>query len=121
MSTNEQVGWIVELAVKDGKLDALRELADEMVTTTQENEPGTLTYDWHISENGKEVTIIERYADSGAAMIHINTFAEKFSERFSDVADQTRLLAYGNPNDTVRSALSGAGGIFTTPIIGFSR
>lgn len=121
MSTNEQVGWIVELAVKEGKLDALRALADEMVTSTQENESGTLTYDWHISEDGKEVTIIERYADSDAAMIHINTFAEKFSVRFSDVANQTRLLAYGNPNEEVRAALSGAGGVFTTPILGFSR
>ena len=119
MST--QVGWIVELVVKPGKLDSFKALVDDMVQNAQQNEPGTLTYDWHMSETDQSVTSIERYVDSDAAMIHINTFAEKFSSRFAESADQTRLLAYGNPSDEVRAALADAGGVFTTPIAGFSR
>ena len=62
-----QVSWVVECSVKDGQLDAFKELMEEMVAGTS-GEPGTLNYEWFISDDGKTVHIYEKYADSAATV-----------------------------------------------------
>lgn len=118
---NENVYWIVELAVEDGELDNFRSLMKEMVDATRANEPGTLNYEWSISEDSKTIHIYERYADSAAAVTHMNTFGKKFAERFLAAVDQTRFAVYGNPNNEAKTVLTGVGAVFMTPFGGFSR
>ena len=65
-----QVSWVVQCAVKEGQLDAFKELMEEMVAGTSE-EPGTLNYEWFISDDGSTVHIYEKYADSEATVKHV--------------------------------------------------
>ena len=118
---NNNVYWIVELSVKDGELDNFQSLMTEMVDATQANEPGTLNYEWTISEDSKIVHIYERYADSAAAVTHMVTFGEKYAERFMAAVDQTRFVVYGNPNNEAKAVLEGVGAVFMLPFGGFAR
>lgn len=118
---SNEISWHVEVAVTRENLEKFKILIDEMVASTQGNEPDTLIYEWHLSEDGTSAHSYETYAHSAAAMIHINAFADNFATRFTLLAEQTRLIVFGNPNNEVRTALSRAGGIFTTPINGFKR
>lgn len=115
MSDSENVGWIVELKIKDGQFELFEELSRDMMESTK-HETGTVQYEWNLLEDNKTVIIIERYENSVAALIHTRTFAEKFAERFNDVALQTRLFVYGVPDEGLRQVLRNAGGIFSQPI-----
>jgi quinol monooxygenase YgiN len=118
---NNNVYWIVELAIKDGELDNFRSLMFEMVDATQANEPDTLNYEWTISGDSKTIHIYERYADSAAALTHLGTFGQKYAVRFIAAVDQTRFVVYGNPNNEVKAALAGFGAVFMSLFGGFAR
>ena len=65
--------WTFGVAVKDGKLDELKGLIQEMSDASQANEPGTLIYEWTISQmTTKNCRVHERYANSwDAALRHL--------------------------------------------------
>ncbi len=118
---SDAVSWVLELAVKDGQLDAFKALAQEMAEATQANEPGASHYEWFVSEDGKVVHIYERYVDSAATMIHLQTFGEKFAERFLACVNPTRFTVYGDPSAEVRAAMAGLGPVHMTQFNGFVR
>ncbi len=117
---SDTVSWIVTLSVKPGELAAFRVLMEEMVAHAQ-TEPGTITYEWFVSDDGGTVHIYERYSDSAAALESSNAFGEHFAERFVAAVDVTGFYVYGNPNDAVREAHSGVGAQFLEPFGGFAR
>ncbi|MFQ5515956.1 MAG: putative quinol monooxygenase [Acidimicrobiia bacterium] len=117
---SDTVSWILALAVKEGELENLRNLMAEMVEHTK-NEPGALTYEWFVSDDGSAVHIYERYADSAAVLAHLGGFGEHFAERFMAAADPTGFHVYGNPDDTARGALLGQGAEFFGPFGGFAH
>lgn len=118
---SDNVHWVLEINVKDGELDNFKTLMNDMVSATQANEPGTLNYEWFIGDDGKTCHICERYVDSAATMTHLGSFGENFAERFLAMAEPTRFVVYGAPNDEVRSALAGFGAAHMTQIGGFAR
>jgi quinol monooxygenase YgiN len=114
------VSWVVELAVKSGKLESFRALMEEMVTSTRQ-EPGALAYEWFVSEDGTAVHIYERYASSAAVLEHLQNFGQKFAERFFAAVDATRFTVYGTPSDAAKAGLSGLGPAFFGPFGGFVK
>ena len=117
---DEEVSWLVELAVKPGELDNLRALMAEMVTSTRD-EAGTIAYQWYVSSDGSTVHIYERYATSAAVMMHLQSFGSKFAERFFAAVDLTRWMIYGTPSAEVKSALDTFGPTYLRPFGGFVR
>ncbi len=117
---SDTVSWIVVLAVKPGELDAFRALMREMVAHAQ-TQPGTLIYEWFVSDDGGVVHIYERYADSAAALDSSNAFGEHYAKRFMAAVDPTGLYVYGNPDDAVREAQGAVGAQFLEPFGGFAR
>lgn len=84
---NKQVSWIFELSVNEGALDNLKSLMKEMVEATASNEPGTLAYEWFISEDGKQCHIHELYKDSAATVAHLTTFKANYAARLGNHRD----------------------------------
>ncbi len=118
---NNNVYWVLDTAVREGKFDELKALMKEMVDATRANEPGTLNYEWTISEDNRRCTLYERYADSAAAMVHIGSFGKNFATRFMACLEPKKLVVHGNVSEGVKKALTGQGGIFMTPFGGFAR
>ena len=61
----DEIAWVVELAVRPGQLDNFRALTGQMVESTRP-EPGALSYQRFVSEDGRTVHLSGRYADSGS-------------------------------------------------------
>jgi quinol monooxygenase YgiN len=114
------VSWVIELAVKAGKLESFRSLMDEMVTSTRQ-EPGALAYEWFVTGDGTAVHIYERYASSAAVLEHLQNFGQKFAERFFGAVDATRFTVYGAPSDEAKQGLSGLNPTYLGPFGGFVR
>jgi quinol monooxygenase YgiN len=118
---NDNIYWMLELAIRGDSQEPLKALLDEMVAATQADEPGTLNYEWFISADGKQCHIYERYADSAALMTHLGNFGSKFAKRFMSLLQPTRFVVYGNTDDQVKSGLAGLGPVYMAPLGGFTR
>jgi quinol monooxygenase YgiN len=116
----DQVSWLLELAVKPGRLDELRAVVDEMVESTRA-EPGALVYEWFVADDGATVDVYERYADSGAALAHLATFGQTFAGRLLSTADVTRWTVFGSPSDEARRAMDRSGASYMGSLAGFAR
>lgn len=118
---NDHIEWVLEMNIQDGMSDAVQPLIDEMVAATQANEPGALTYEYYLTDDGTQCTVLERYADSDAAMVHLENFGTHFAERFLATFAPVRFTVYGPSTETLRAALAGFGATFDTRIGGFQR
>ncbi len=118
---SDHVHWLLEVTIKPGERDTFIALMREMVTTTQANEPGTLNYEWFISEDETSCKIYERYTDSAAVMTHLASFGANFADRFLAASEPTRFVVFGDPTEEVREALGGFGAVFMAQIGGFTR
>jgi quinol monooxygenase YgiN len=118
---SENVTWVIELKIKEGQLEAFKALMPEMIEATKSSEEGTLIYEWYISENNDICHVVERYADSAAAMVHLGHFGEKYAERFLSYSDVTRLTIYGSPSDELSEAMGQFDPLTLSIIGGFVR
>jgi quinol monooxygenase YgiN len=84
-------------------------------------EPGTLGYEWYLSEDGGTVHVYERYANSEATIAHNAAFAERFADRFVAAVEPTRFTVYGDPSPAAREILDGFGATYLAAWGGFSR
>jgi quinol monooxygenase YgiN len=84
-------------------------------------EPGTLVYEWFVSDDGSAVHVYERYADSAAVVVHGASFVENFVERFLEAVEPTRFTVYGSPDAAARETLSALAPAYLGPFDGFAR
>ncbi len=118
---NDEVFWLLEMEIKEGQLDEFKELLVKMVEASKSKEPNIKNYEWFISDDNKICHVYERYVDSAAAMVHLISFYQTFSDRFIEVVDAKRIIVYGNANAKLKKTLSSYGAIFMPPIGGFVR
>ena len=116
---NGQICWHVELVIKPGLLESFRALTGEMVESAR-RELGILSYQRFVSEDGKTVHVYERYADSTAALTHLEIFAKKFAEPFQDMVERKRFVVFGYPTAELKAALDGYGAIYFKPFGDFA-
>ena len=114
-----QICWHVELLIKPGQLESFRALTGEMVEAAR-REPGVLSYQRFIGEDGKTVHVFERYADSTVALIHLQVFAEKFAARFQELLERKCFVVFGRPSAELKAVLDGYGAIFSKPFGDFA-
>ena len=111
----DEVAWRVELTVRPDQLDSFRALTGEMLEATR-REPGVLSYQRFVSEQGDCVHLYERYADSAAALAHLRNFAAKFAARFLTMVERKRFLVFGTPSEELRQQLDQFGAIYLKPL-----
>ncbi len=108
------------MSVREGRLNDAKQLVSEMVEAVR-GEPGALTYEYFLSDDGASCHIYERYADSAAVMAHLGNFGANFAERFMECFEPKSLSVYGPVSDEARGALDGLGAAYLQRLDGFSR
>lgn len=116
---SDEISWLVELAVKPGQHNNFRTLTGEMVESTR-GEPGVLSYQRFVTEDGETVHAYERYADSTAALAHLRTFEKTFSRRFQSMVDRKRFSVLGMPTDELKAVLDRFGATYQRPFGDFA-
>ena len=120
-NNTDDVYWLITASIKEGQLENVKSINKELVSATLENELMTLSYDWSVSEDGKNCYFFEWYDNSEAVMIHTTTFGEKFAERLLGMIEIQSFEVFGNPNAEAKKELSGFGASFHQSIGGFAR
>ena len=98
--------FYLDLEIADGKLDGVEEFVDYLVAAVNETEPKTMYYKYWISEDKKNVSLMEIYHSNEDAIFHMNAFAEaphrdKFLETF--IVKSVQVL--GDTNDDLKNAM----------------
>lgn len=115
----DDVGWHIVMTVNAGMEDAVQPLLDRMVSATEANEPGALTYDYMGA--GDQIHITERYADNAAAMTHMGNFGANFAEEFMQAFLLNSVTVYGPAGDDLKAVFEPFGPAYMTRISGYSR
>ena len=117
---SDAVSWAVEVSIKSGQLDNFKALTEELVQWAR-TDPGTLAYEWFLSEDSSSCHIYERYASSAVALTHVNTFLERFAERFMNTVDFKGMTVCGAVSEELKGVMGGFGAAFMSQLNGFTR
>ena len=105
----DKIRFTVDLSIHDGRLDAFERTAREMIAGSQ-MEPGTLGYDWFLSEDRKRCRIVEHFADGNAALAHLTgPVVQQLVPHMLESAEITRFEVYGDPGPQASHMLAGIG------------
>ncbi|MCB2129046.1 MAG: antibiotic biosynthesis monooxygenase [Rhodobacteraceae bacterium] len=111
---------MIELSISAGHEKEIEKLLNGMATVIQAQETGTEVWSWSRSEDGKTVSVHERYSDENAVMTHLTNFGE-FADRFLAALTPKRFIVLADPSSKLREALAGFGPTYFVPKGGFAR
>jgi quinol monooxygenase YgiN len=89
---------IAHLKVRPGQLDGFKRQAAELVRLAQEQDTGTLRYDWFLSRDGTECEVHEVYESSESMMEHSAHIAEARNKMFAEFAEDHAVKVFGEPS-----------------------
>ena len=86
------------------------------------SEENSISYEWHISVDGSEATLIEAFTDSDAMMIRLgNHAASPLASEVLELLDITEVLCLGNVKPNAVETLSAWGARFRSHHSGYNR
>lgn len=109
--SNEKVGFILELSVNKGyTLDKVKALLEELTTFMRKNEPDAYDYGYYISQNSKKITLIEKYKNSEAAILHADNFENGPNMKpFLDTFTIKSFILIGNSTEQLKTRIKAYG------------
>ena len=85
-------------------------------------EQNSISYEWHLSADGTEATLIESFIDSDSMMVRLaNHGASPLASEVFEHVDITSVLCLGNAKPDAIDALSGWGAKFHAHHCGYNR
>ena len=85
-------------------------------------EENSISYEWHISDDGSEATLIEAFTDSDAMMVRLgNHAASPLASEVLELVDITDVLCLGNAKPNAVEAFSAWGARFRSHHSGYNR
>ena len=118
-----QIHFFVECTISEGNLDSFKDLAEEIITLIQDNEPNTKTYQWYLDREGTKCIIHEVYADSDVMRAHgrVKEFRKMLSQLVK-IAPITRFYVLGDLTEEAKKVMTGLSGdnIYSS-FAGFTR
>ncbi|CAM3098685.1 putative quinol monooxygenase [Vibrio rarus] len=117
-TTFENFGWIVEAKLKEGHLEAFKEVMTSQVERAK-TEEGTLNYQYYMSDEG-DILVYERFKDLEASHIHIENWNDH-AERWIAAATPTRMVHLGDLPQELREKHAALSPLLLKPFGGFAK
>lgn len=109
---SEPVVFISYFTIKEGKLDALKQLSEEIRAGLHEEKPRTVAYLMYLDDEGTEMTVVHCFPDADAMDLHFEGSDERSAAAHELMAPRGWEI-YGKPNDgaleMMRHAAAAAG------------
>ncbi len=114
------LSYLLELSIEDGHLEDFKEKAAGYVSAVKKNEPDTLSYQWHLAEDGSRCLLHEKFASSEALLAHLANVGPSLPDLLA-IAPITRFEVLGSASDEARQALADLGAQHFPHLDGFDR
>jgi len=122
MSDNHAIHVRAEFIIEEGKRAEYKKLVRDMSQTVEDNEPGTLHYQFYLNRDETKCIVNEIYANSEAALAHINGVASQtILPKIHNVSRISTLEVYGKPSEELQKVLADVVSQTYIPFAGFSR
>jgi len=115
-----KISYIVQWTINDGEADKFKEMARGFVSGVQQDEPGTLGYQWWIGEDGQHCLLEETFESSEALLTHLGNVVPNLGDIMA-IAPITRVEVRGDASPEAREALAGLGASHFSHFAGFDR
>jgi len=109
----------VEFDIKPGATEAFKQAAQALFERTQD-EPGTLTYDYYLSEDGRRNVNVEVFRDADAFTYHNRNAADLVPALF-DCLDKVSIVVMGDANDGLWNELKDIETVYYPHLGGITR
>jgi|TARA_Y100000294_G_scaffold50313_1_gene47388 hypothetical protein len=122
-NTSQKISFLIEMKINKGrKLDEIKPFLAGLTSFMRNNEPEGYDYGYYISEDGKKVTLIEKYLTSEAAIKHADNFEGGPNMKpFLEMFTLESFIITGNATDQLKDRLKAWSPKFRTPIGGWSH
>lgn len=122
-NTSQKISFLIEMKINKGKkLDEIKPFLAGLTSFMRNNEPEGYDYGYYISEDGKKVTLIEKYLTSEAAIKHADNFEGGPNMKpFLEIFTLESFIITGNATDQLKDRLKAWSPKYRTPIGGWSH
>ena len=119
---SDRMVLIIQCSVKNS--DEFKEWAKERASkyVYDLKEKNSISYEWHMSEDGNQATLIESFIDSDSMMVRLaNHGASPIAAEVFEQVDIQSVLCLGNAKQDAIDALSAWGANFQAHHCGYNR
>ena len=121
-ATTDRMVLIIDCKVKD--VDNFKKWSKDRAAkyVYDLKEENSISYEWHISEDGSEATLIESFVNSDAMMVRLgNHAASPLATEVTEYVDMVEIFCLGNAKQDAIKALSAWGARFRSHHSGYNR
>ena len=120
---SQKIIFVIQCSIKSDANEFLtwsKERAAKYVFNLKEEK--TISYEWHLSDDNLEATIVESFIDSDGAMQRLNNhMSSPIAEEVMQHVDIKEWLVFGNSKQDLIDALTPFGAKFKRQHCGFNQ
>lgn len=109
---SEPVVFISHFAIKEGTLEDLRELSEEVIENLRQDKPRTVLYLAYLDDEGTQVSFLHAFLDAESMDLHFEGADERAKAAYQYLEPRGWEI-YGRPSESamgsMREAAAGAG------------
>jgi len=122
-SKTQKIIFVIQCSIKSDANEFLtwsKERAAKYVFNLKEEK--TISYEWHLSDDNSEATLVESFIDSDGAMQRLNNhMSSPIAEEITQHVDFKEWLVFGNSKQDLIDALTPFGAKFKRQHCGFNQ
>ena len=122
-SKTQKITFVIQCSIKSDANEFLtwsKERAAKYVFNLKEEK--TISYEWHLSDDNSEATLVESFIDSDGAMQRLkNHMSSPIAEEVTQYVDIKEWLVFGNSKQDLIDALTPFGAKFKRQHCGFNQ
>ena len=112
--------------VKEGKLEDFKQLFRDFCAFIEENEPRLIHFAPYISEDGKEVSVVQVHPDEDSMAYHMQVAGEHFAKAYEFLDETKSIQIYGTSSGALVEQMKevssqGVAVMAKTELTGFNR
>ena len=122
-SKTQNIIFVIQCSIKSDA-NKFRKWANERATkyVFDLKEEKTISYEWHLSDDNSEATLVESFIDSDGAMQRLNNhISSPIAEEVTQHVDFKEWLVFGNSKQDLIDALTPFGAKFKRQHCGFNQ
>ena len=120
---SQKIIFVIQCSIKSDANEFLtwsKERAAKYVFNLKEEK--TISYEWHLSDDNSEATLVESFIDSDGAMQRLNNhMSSPIAEEVTQHVDIKEWLVFGNSKQDLIDALTPFGAKFKRQHCGFNQ
>jgi quinol monooxygenase YgiN len=117
---SDEVIYLDQFQLREGKLAEFEQFAREMAEFVEENEPGAISFNYYMDEEGGKGTAVFVFSDADAMDRHLELASSKFQKAY-ELVGESAIELLGRPSDRAIEMAAAFNASLRSNLAGFNR